>query len=145
MKRSKIAVMAILAILVMLFAEIGIAQERQQEQGLMAKVWEQKDKKEWDKTDSILLGTAVTLLAVDWNQTRIIARNPDRFNEKNAILGNHPSVGKVNGYFAAAIIGTIGVAMALPSEYRKFWLGGITVLEVSVTQHNRSLGIKTSF
>jgi len=126
MKRSKIAVMAILAILVMLFAEIGIAQERQQERGLMAKVW-------------------VTLLAVDWNQTRIIARNPDRFNEKNAILGNHPSVGKVNGYFAAAIIGTIGVAMALPSEYRKFWLGGITVLEVSVTQHNRSLGIKTSF
>lgn len=145
MKRSKTAVMAILAMVGMLFAEIGVAQEQQTEQSLLTKAWEQKDKNEWDKTDSLLLGTAVTLLAVDWNQTRTIARNPDRFNEKNAILGNHPGVGKVNGYFAAAIIGTVGVAMALPSEYRKFWLGGITVLEVSVTQHNRSLGIKTSF
>lgn len=145
MNRNKTAVMAILVIFVTLFAEIGVAQEQQTEQGLLSKVWEQKDKKEWDKTDSLLLGTAVTLLAVDWNQTRTIARNPDRFHETNQILGNHPSVGKVNGYFATAIIGTVGVAMALPSEYRKFWLGGITVLEVSVTQHNRSLGIKTSF
>ncbi|MHB8660707.1 MAG: hypothetical protein ACYC75_02075 [Minisyncoccota bacterium] len=142
-------VMATLAIVVsFLFVEIAVAQEQQtgiDPPSLGAGTKETKNPREWDKVDAGLLGTAVGSLAIDWSQTRHIASHPAQFCERNGYLGKHPSIGKVNRYFATGIISTVGVAVVLPSTLRKFWLGGVTIVEFSAVRNNMGLGIKTRF
>jgi hypothetical protein len=100
---------------------------------------------DWDRTDYVLLGAALTTIAIDWGQTRYIARHPQTYHEINPILGKHPSVGKVDRYFAASMLGTVGIAMVLPTTYRKYWLGGVAVFELGFIIHNKNLGIKVDF
>jgi len=99
----------------------------------------------WETTDYALAGAAVAALAVDWGQTRHIAKNPQRFAETNPILGPSPSVGKVDAYFVGAMVGTVALAHVLPSDWRQLFLGGVLALELSVVNQNRSLGIKMAF
>ena len=99
----------------------------------------------WDTTDCALAAGALAALAVDWGQTRHIAKNPLQFNETNPILGTNPSVGKVNAYFVGSMVGTIAIAHVLPSDWRQLFLGGVLALELGVTQQNRQLGIKMAF
>lgn len=99
----------------------------------------------WTPTDKALLAASTTMLILDWGQTLYIAKNPVRFHELNPILGEHPSVGSVNTYFAAAIIGNYLLADWLGATNRRLYLGGITALEAGVVLHNRGLGIKVSF
>lgn len=100
---------------------------------------------EWDRTDYLLLATAITAVTIDWAQTRYIARHPQKYSELNPILGKHPSTGKVDRYFAASLLGTVGIAFALPTNYRKYWLGGVTFVEVGFVLHNKGIGIKADF
>jgi len=99
----------------------------------------------WETTDYALAGAAVAALAVDWGQTRHIAKNPQRFNETNPLLGSAPSVGKVDAYFVGAMVGTVALAHVLPSDWRQLFLAGVLTLELGVVQQNRSLGIKMAF
>ena len=99
----------------------------------------------WETTDYALAGAAVAALAVDWGQTRHIAKNPNRFIETNPVLGTAPSVGKVDAYFVGAMVGTVALAYVLPSDWRQLFLGGVLALELGVVQQNRSLGIKMAF
>jgi hypothetical protein len=99
----------------------------------------------WDRIDKGLGIAAVGALVVDWGQTRYIAKHPQRYQETNQILGEHPSVGRVNLYFTGAIIGTLLFADWLPSNGRKIFLGSITALELVVTSKNQALGIKIAF
>ncbi len=48
----------------------------------------------------LLLVALAILLAIDWLQTLTIARNPGRWRELNPLLGEHPSVARVNAWFA---------------------------------------------
>jgi hypothetical protein len=100
---------------------------------------------DWDRTDSLLLTTALSAMAIDWGQTRSIARNPARFTEGNPILGPHPSVARVDRYFALAMLGTAGVAGILTPTPRKWFLGGVTAVEVVVIISNRGAGIRANF
>jgi len=99
----------------------------------------------WGTTDYALAGAAVAALAVDWGQTRHIAKNPHRFAEQNPLLGPAPSVGKVDAYFVGAMVGTVALAHVLPSDWRQLFLAGVLTLELGVVQQNRSLGIKMAF
>ena len=99
----------------------------------------------WETTDYALAGAALAALAVDWGQTRHIAKNPSRFSETNPILGTNPSVGKVNAYFVGSMVGTVAIAHVLPSDWRTLFLSGVLAVELGVTQQNRSLGIKMAF
>lgn len=101
--------------------------------------------KVWDTTDHLLLGVAVTSLIVDWSQTRYIAHHPEQFFETNQYLGRHPSAGEVNTYFAAYTIITVAVARTLPSRYRKWWLAGISLVELDAIRGNVRLGIRMNF
>jgi hypothetical protein len=100
---------------------------------------------DWDKTDSLLLTTALSAIAIDWGQTRTIARNPARFTEANPILGPHPGVGRVDRYFALSMLGTAGVAGILMPTPRKWFLGGVTAVEVFVIVSNHGAGIRADF
>ena len=73
----------------------------------------------WTKADTARQAAFVTVTAMDWMQTRQIAQNPDKYRELNPILGEHPSTGEVDVYFAAAIAAHTGIAMALPPDYRR--------------------------
>jgi hypothetical protein len=99
----------------------------------------------WDFTDYALTGAALASLAVDWGQTRNIAKNPSRFDEKNRILGTTPSVGRVDAYFVGAMLGTVAVAQLLPQDMRRLFLAGTLSMELSVIDQNRSIGIKVDF
>ena len=99
----------------------------------------------WETTDYALAGATLAALAVDWGQTRYIAKNTHRFNETNPMLGATPSVGKVDAYFVGSMLGTVAVAHVLPSDWRQMFLGGVLALELGVVSQNRSIGIKMAF
>ena len=63
---------------------------------------------EWTTNDTYREITYQGLAAIDWLQTRNIAKNPNYY-EQNPILGEYPSVGKVNAYFAITGIVHYGV------------------------------------
>jgi hypothetical protein len=48
--------------------------------------------------DWILLGANEMLLIADWNQTKTIVRNPEHHRETNLLLGNHPSMHKLDAF-----------------------------------------------
>ena|SRR6266496_5740917 len=101
----------------------------------------------WDTTDKVFGGAALVTTMIDWGQTRYIAKHPDRFWEvgSSRFIGEHPSVGKVNNYFAASTLFYGTAANLLPSVYRKVLLGGVVVMRVDVISKNYSLGIKINF
>jgi len=82
--------------------------------------------------------------AVDWAQTRHIARNPERFHELNPFIGRHPSLGEVNRSFLMTT--GLGLLMAhyLP-QYRKGMLQAWVAVSVGMTARNAAIGIRMEF
>ena len=95
----------------------------------------------WDTTDKVLGYTALGAAVADWGQARYVADNPAKFEDRNPLLGPHPSRAKVDAYFIGAIGGGYLIADGLPSRYRKLFLGGTAIVELRVVHHNRSVGI----
>ncbi len=95
----------------------------------------------WTKTDTMLEVTAMGLTAMDEQQTEVIARNPKRFYEMNPILGQHPTVWGVRGYFALALIHPV-IACLLAPPLRHVLQGGTIFIEGDSTLHNDSHGIR---
>lgn len=85
------------------------------------------------------------LLIADWKQTRQIAREPDRYYERNRILGAHPSVGRVDTYmFASGVLHWV-VAMNLSPQWREqFQLISIS-MQANVVQQNYEIGLSLRF
>ncbi len=93
-----------------------------------------------------MLGAVLlTAEVIDWAQTRYIARHPVEYYEHDPTMGPHPSIGRVNAYFAASVLSAAFIANALPSKYRKWFLGTAAVWEIEVIGCNRSVGIKLQF
>jgi hypothetical protein len=125
---------------------------------------------EWQTTDKALLGGALALLAIDWSQTRDLARRQAYtrqecedpgfratpyapyvceqkavYHELNPLLPHHPTTGDVDRYFALATAATVGLAYVLPTTYRRYLLGGVVVVETVIVLHNRQVGLRVSF
>lgn len=83
--------------------------------------------------------------AMDWAQTRNIARNPGRWEEQNPVLGKHPSVGEVDAYFAVMGVLHYAVSEALPVEYRSAWQYVSIILESRSVVNNYSIGLSMRF
>lgn len=89
---------------------------------------------------------AYTVLhSVDWHQTRQIAGNPQRYRETNPLLGDHPSLGRVNRYFALTLATHWAIAYALPDPARRYFQNGTIALELVVIQRNASIGLSYRF
>jgi hypothetical protein len=100
----------------------------------------------WSNEDTARQLAALAALGVDWAQTRTIAKNPQIWHETNRLLGEHPSVGKVNNYFAGSMLGHTLLMNALPPEWRKWAQYGTLGLEAGVTGRNKfNLGIGMTF
>src|SRR3990167_900711 len=99
----------------------------------------------WDTTDKALGAAALTVWAVDWGQTRYIAKHPREFHEYNILLGEHPSVTRVNNYFIGVGIAGYLLADYLPSGSRKTFLSVFSAFEIGITAHNLHIGVKVAF
>lgn len=103
--------------------------------------------KDWTEGDSAAAAAALGFLAMDWAQTRTIARNPHQFREYNPVLGPHPSVGRANWYFSGAMAGTIIAAATLPPNYRRRFLSTLLGFEAAIviTNHNAGISMRRAF
>jgi hypothetical protein len=96
-------------------------------------------------TDKTLEITWQIIHFIDWGQTLEIARQPDRYFERNKILGSHPSVGEVNTYMAITAVTHAVVSYLLPKKYRKYWQH-LTIYEsLSCVVNNFNLGLRVRF
>ena len=99
---------------------------------------------DWTKEDYTLQAASTVLHIADWLQTRDIATRDD-FIEINPILGNNPSIGEVNTYFATTLIASWIVADLLSPKYRTYFQCIYIGVEAKCVYSNYSAGIKFKF
>ena len=100
---------------------------------------------EWTTEERATFAASSALLVADWAQTRKIARNAQMYSETNSILGQHPSVGRVNTYFATALLLNYVIGRSLTSRWRTAWFVAVGSVEANVVQRNLSIGLTVSF
>ncbi len=96
----------------------------------------------WTTQNIIMEGTYHILRAVDWSQTRYIARHPKRFHEMNPVIGRYPSVSRVDQYFFITTFLHLAISHYLPENYRTVWQGMTIFVSAEMVGHNYSVGIK---
>jgi len=120
---------------------------------------------DWGKTDTAMLAGALTLATIDWGQTRDLVRqqrqggciqaagqpaqpcpsSPMYDERANFFLPAHPTTAQVDKSFAIGMAFTAGMAYVLPQTYRRWFLGGVIVLEAGTVIHNHSIGLRVDF
>ena len=99
---------------------------------------------DWTASEKGWAAAWLATRAVDWAQTRHIARHPDRFHERNPLLDRHPSLGDVNRYFIVSTAAMLLAAHYLP-KYRKGMLQVWFAVGAGYVAHNASIGIRMEF
>ena len=99
---------------------------------------------DWTALDTSFQATLLTLKAVDWLQTKEIARNP-KYSETNFILGKYPKQNEVDLYFASSAIAHTVIAYYLPSKLRRVWQCMFLFIQVGCVSHNYNAGIRIRF
>lgn len=100
---------------------------------------------EWSEKDTQRQLIFTGLAALDWGQTRYIAKHPDEYYERNPLLGAHPTTGRVDGYFTSSILLHWGISAMLPDKWRKYWQYTGIAVETGAVANNYSLGIRLDF
>lgn len=100
---------------------------------------------EWTDSQVTKAVALAVLTTADWAQTRNIARNPHKWYETNPLLGEHPSVSKVDKHFIISGIVGAFVLESLPSKYRDWALNAGIMIEVGCVVNNFNLGIGVKF
>lgn len=100
---------------------------------------------DWSDSDTIRQATFLAIDAMDWAQTRTIARNPDKYYEKGDNLPMHPTVSQVDNHFISGMIINTAIAYMLPAEYRaKFQYLSIGY-EIAYVRGNMQVGVAMKF
>ena len=103
----------------------------------------------WTTADTIRQALGLAATGVDWAQTRTMAKDPSHYREVNHItsklIGEHPSTGQVNNYFATKAVGDALLANALPPGMRALFQYGNMGLEANAGRKNFKLGIGMTF
>jgi hypothetical protein len=84
----------------------------------------------------------LAMFVIDWQQTLVIARNPGRWSERNLVLGQHPTVGRVNVYFAVALVAIAAVAAVVPLPWAIALLAAVAGVEGWCVVHNYRGGVR---
>ncbi|HJW81991.1 MAG TPA: hypothetical protein VJ396_07080 [Acidiferrobacterales bacterium] len=100
---------------------------------------------DWTKEDTAWQAAYLTLHVVDWGQTRDISAQPERYYEKNSILGEHPSRKRVDSYFVGAAILHTGIAYALPPKWRRLWQCVAIGSSAGAVANNVNIGLQVNF
>lgn len=102
---------------------------------------------DWTTQDSVREAVYLSVLVIDWGQTRNIAHHPENWQENvvDWAITKHPSVHQVDNYFALYAVTQVAIAYLLPSEYRKAWQYVNIGYEVRTVHSNFSIGIGVEF
>lgn len=99
---------------------------------------------EWTTADTYRQAVFTAVDLMDWRQTQDIARHPN-LEETNPLLGKHPTNAKINQMLVATYAIQLGVAYALPENYRAIWQYSSIAWELVMVGNNRRLGLKIGF
>jgi hypothetical protein len=95
----------------------------------------------WNKETTARELCFLYTLYQDWQQTRSIATNPDRYRETNPILGSHPQKNEVDLYFAGCAVGHALIAYMLPPKASKIWQTTWIGVQTQVIEDNSEKGL----
>jgi hypothetical protein len=83
---------------------------------------------------------------IDYFQTRDIIANPETYREKNVILGDHPSMGRLNAFSAIALGGHYLISRHLNHHNRKLWQYSTgTVATLNIARNHFVVGLRMNF
>jgi hypothetical protein len=100
----------------------------------------------WTPSHTALASAFVVTLLIDAAQTRALARQGwAGFRESNPLLGERPSVGRVNSYTALAGLSVLGVAAAAPPRWRPWLLGAAVAVQAFTIQGSVRRGLPIRF
>jgi len=100
----------------------------------------------WTPSHTALASAFVVTLLIDAGQTRQLARTGwQGFRESNPLLGERPSVGRVNGYTALAGLGVLGAAAVAPRRLRPWVLGAAIAVQAFTIRSSMRQGIPIRF
>lgn len=100
----------------------------------------------WTKEDTMREAAYLVLHVVDWGQTRnIVHRSNEDFFEKNPIIGNRPSIKRVDSYFAFTAIAHVAVSYVLPRVWREGFQYTTVGVQAGVVIQNNSIGLRVDF
>ena len=100
----------------------------------------------WTPSHTALASAFVVTLLIDAAQTRALARQGwVGFRESNPLLGERPSVGRVNSYTALAGLSVLGVAAAAPPRWRPWLLGAAVAVQAFTIQGSVRQGLPIRF
>jgi hypothetical protein len=100
---------------------------------------------EWSTRDVVMESAYATVHILDWGQTRHLAKDPLLHHEHNVVLGQHPSVTKVDTYFALTLLAHIGITHIIPDYLRPYWQSVSIIIEGNVVKQNYNLGVRATF
>ena len=126
---------------------------------------EYKFAENWTKTDTAWQVTFLSITAVDWMQTRWMAKqnwqwDGKYYHETNPFLGDFPSEGKVNTLIPLAMLGHTLVALAIPPRscteeqekngrininFRRIWQCLFIGVESAAVYKNYTIGVHLEF
>jgi hypothetical protein len=96
----------------------------------------------WSNADVAREAAYLALHVADWKQTRTASEQPERYQEQNPILGEYPSIKRVDTYFAVTALLHVGAVHVLPARWRPafqyFWIG----VEAGVVTKNYKIGLR---
>lgn len=100
--------------------------------------------REFTEDEKNMFVASQVLIVADWMQTRDIVRQPDIYWENNSVLGRHPSMGEVNKYFIASLVGNYYFTNYLDKN-RMLWLQIHTVTRGATVANNARIGLTMRF
>ena len=108
---------------------------------------------EWSRADIYRETTYLAIDAIDLAQTHSLARQQYdarytkgyQYIERNPILGEHPSVDRVDAYFALTALAHVGITHLLPAKWRAPWQYVTIGFEGGLVAHNYSIGVSAKF
>ena len=107
-----------------------------------------EDNVKWTAGDTALQTLYLATLEVDRAQTTYYGSRPQQFTESGwarNFIGEHPTSGQANRYFAACAIGHTVIAAMLPKPYRTVWQSFFIGIEASAISSNVNAGISIRF
>ena len=100
----------------------------------------------WTSSHTALASAFLVTLLIDAAQTRQLAREGwVSFRESNPLLGERPSVGRVNSYTALAGLSVLAAAAAAPPRLRPWLLGAAVAVQLFTIQGSVRQGIPIRF
>jgi len=100
----------------------------------------------WTSSHTALASAFLVTLLIDAAQTRQLAREGwIGFRESNPLLGERPSVGRVNSYTALAGLSVLGAAAVAPPRLRPWLLGAAVAVQLFTIQGSVRQGLPIRF